>query len=291
MKIKYKPQIDQNKTEIGMKVALSSTADPCYSFCLPIACFLWKNIMGYTPIVFLVDKQKWDESKHGSYIINRLKEMEIDYFYINKIEGVSAATVSKVSRLYSFAMCNKDDYMITSDADMFPFSKEIFKNIDKSKDFYLITYPYNNSDRYSMCYIGGYCRSWAEVMSVKDIWGIKDRICEVNRLLGKDMVEGLGIPHTDSCAFYYDELSFSKKLRLWTGFPDKVKITKQKSENRILLVWNRNDSLDNKTDLHLMHDGYKGEAWIGLQLVLSNILGDVVCKWVTNYRNEFVKKI
>lgn len=292
MRIKYKSSVDKDKVDIikGVKIALSSTVDPCYSFCIPIACYLWKNVMGYTPIVFLIDEQEWGQSHHGSFVIDILKEMEIDYFFIDKIEGVSSSTLSQVSRLYSFAMCDKNDYIFTSDADMFPLSKKLFKDIDVNKEFYILT-KYYDSHRYSMCYIGGYCRSWSDVMGANDVWKEKDRLHEVNRLLKKDMIEGLLIPHSAIDAYHYDELSFGRKMNSWAGFPDKVKITRQDNNNRVNLIWNRDESLGHKTDIHLARDGYRGDAWISLQLVLSNVLGDKVLNWVVDYRNRFVKKI
>src|SRR5690606_5744916 len=86
--------------------------------------------------------------------------------------GIKDATVSQVVRLYAAAMnVSEDDYIITSDADMFPLSRDHFNQQGMEGDdvhlFYANAYAHmKDSVMYPLCYVGASVRTWRDIMQI-----------------------------------------------------------------------------------------------------------------------------
>lgn len=160
-----------------MKYAvISSDVNPLYSFYLPILGRAWEE-MGYTALYLLVGEEKdWKSHPEASFALERFKNMGLIH-YVSTIPNREIHTVAQVSRLYASAIpsLKKDDYLLTTDADMIPLSKSFFNKEDKSLDFHLFTgngYDLVSKDhlpvKFPMCYLGASVSSWKEVMGIKE---------------------------------------------------------------------------------------------------------------------------
>jgi hypothetical protein len=152
----------------------SSDANDVYSFFMPIVSRAWKSI-GYQPVSLLHgDEAAWSSNPKDRYVLGKIRD-ESKTFFIDPVPDFKVATVTQVSRLAaaSISEFNPEDYLLTSDADMIPLSREYFNQQDTSLPFHIFSAdaygditqghrPY----KFPICYLGGEAKVWRRIMCI-----------------------------------------------------------------------------------------------------------------------------
>jgi len=181
---------------------LSSTADLSYSFFLPIVCKLWRRL-NFVPLV-LLPSGDWDKPAAKFALDSADAVLRV----IGPIREYKLSTAAQVGRLAA-ASCEgikPDDWLLTTDIDMFPFSKDCFRPWVSKRRF--VVYggdAYKGETRWPMCYIGAKAEEWRAAFKLKgpltgdtsrllriggkDNWNMDERLA--GRIIENGMVEVL----------------------------------------------------------------------------------------------------
>jgi len=172
---------------------LSTDANPIYSLLTPITAYLWSELIGYTPFVYIVgDVPGW--------IVEKTREARALVQAVAEIENVPRWRLAQSVRLFAGREphFSDDAYLLMTDADMWPLSRDHFQaRFDWSKELHIFN-AWGMSPQeteYPMCYLGARARLWRE-------------------LLGQDTVAG--------CCQTRDQLYISERIRRWPGFKDRT---------------------------------------------------------------------
>jgi len=149
-----------------------------YSFFMPIVNILWSDHVKMQPISLLLGtKDEWQTTSVLSFLYEEIQKTGHIEF-VAPVSGYNLSTSIQTSRLFGFlsSIIEPDDYVLTSDVDMFPIDANYFHTYDESKDVQLYSSnAYNENPliapKYPMCYIGAKPPIWQEILSTttKDI--------------------------------------------------------------------------------------------------------------------------
>lgn len=198
-----------------------------YYFHLPIVARLWKQA-GYELLCMQVgDIKDWANNAQASYARQEALRAGMELYSIPYMHPHLASTVAQVSRLYASFVPGlaHGDYLLTTDADLWPLSKDWYSRQDWTKAIHL-TYAdaYVNhgvGTRYPMSHIGAKVGVWHHLMqpaSMNPILALKSQLDQEFR--NRDVSSYYGntgkvagvVPLAVWC---YDEELISKRIALW----------------------------------------------------------------------------
>lgn len=111
-------------------VAVSSTKESDYSYLLPFACLLWREVIGFEPVVLLVgDEREWAAESGPKACLSALRRFGFVHRFVGRIEGHTDVAMSKHSRqhLAAWSSISDDTWIIPSDADLWPFQRSYYQ--------------------------------------------------------------------------------------------------------------------------------------------------------------------
>lgn len=244
-------------------VVLGVNENPKYLYYLPLVCWAWRHF-GWDVILFFI-------KNHPSITIADCIKFMLPVPSIYKSE-----TMAQVSRLYGAAVVEDDSYLMTSDVDMLPLSKNIFhyeghRVLSIGRDLTDYHYP--------ICYIGGRAKVWQQFMDIqhKDYYAcmIRDMRQQKNMwTLDQDIVTDKLLDYGIQNINHIDRGTDQR-----TGYP-------------IGRVDRSHWTLDHKTfiDAHLPHDVLTNEkSFHNVLHLLHTVWPKEDWKWFINYTKEFKK--
>ena len=256
----------------------STTYNVYYSFFMPLVSLIWKEYMGYQPVSIFVGKPT---SLKETYILNKTIEIS-KIIVVNEINNIKPSTVSQVSRLFASAHddFNDNDYLLTSDVDMFPLNVDRFNCQDWNIRFHIWNaydknFLSNCSNMYApICYLGGFVDTWKDIMEIKDN-NINDAVlCNIT---------------IQNDNWNYDENLFGSKIKKWSGFPEKVQNFPQIKNSRLdRYDWRFNGNINSYIDAHSVRPGYIQSNWDKLKEMFHCLCKKEHYDWINNYREEFI---
>jgi len=309
-------------------VVFSSDAQPFYLFFAPITTLLWSVNIGYTPIVVIVvptgytredtsvpRPQGW---KILDLVLARTEEAggKVGLLYNNKGKDgiIKDGTVSQLSRLYAAALnLSAEDYILTSDVDMFPLSKDHFHQQDFSPLpvhlFYANAYSHvfakDGTVMYPLCYIGMKAATWKEVMGIPT--ETRDDGKDVERMQGMVLAaieDGIARYGKDrwqdsrkqdgDIQWYFDQVLFGEMISKWWGHPQEcLKIPRYPFRDRLdrsrWTFTGLREELNGKIDSHVLRPGHIEQNWPKLVQLLAVLLPEDKVAWLQSYRAEFMQ--
>lgn len=261
-----------------MKVILSCTDNPLYSFYIPIVALAWR-MLGVTYPCFIIPEKR---SKAMQYAIDSAgsinwietkfkKDREITYFQVARL-------------LHNGASGGYNDYVITSDIDMIAF-RPLIDAIERQltlQNFVIVGADLTPESQYPMCYAAAYERTWDKVFN-------PDRL-SFEELLEKNAghVEGDNIRGNFWCL----DQEILKNTVDNSGV-DVAKIDRRISDSQ-RTARNRADrdgwNFDNKGlwDSHLKRPGYENDNVKTIIDLLKAQHPKENFDWISEYRNLFV---
>ncbi len=157
-------------------VILSANSNIAYSRQIPIVCHLWKNLISYQPIVYFIDEIE-------DFVVENTKKVGAQYKFFKKGFANINNTVRLSQNIRLFAVLiekqlKEDDYLIISDADMYPLSYQHFNTaINWNKKLHILNAKGMAPDEveYPMCYLGADVKTWKEILNEKNFFDIGEK--------------------------------------------------------------------------------------------------------------------
>jgi hypothetical protein len=252
-----------------------------YVGALPLTCKVWNELNNARGLVIMAgDKET----------LLRERKREIDWtrdagariFFTTIAPGFFSATTAQVGRLFAYLIPWIDenaDYLLTTDADMWPLSKDWFaknKTSDKVTLFYSNAY---NGNKFPLCYVSAYARIWKEVML---------KSCEPRTFM-QALMDALvempprgADPLTEWC---FDEQFFSAQIKKWPGFPSKVHMVERRGGPPVDRIdrskWPGNPDITRMVDAHLVRPAEK--KYGQTRPILSQLMTPEALAWCDAY--------
>jgi hypothetical protein len=292
------------------KVILSFDANFDYAFFSPIVSLIWSKF-NYTPIIFVVWSEQWQENKLKNLIVEKSFDFGANIYFFNanfisgddSFNGYNLSTIAQISRFCSSCIVNEDDYCLTSDIDMIPLKKDYFHSQDFSKPINIFYANGYHHLRYPICYIGMKSQIWNEVIDIdknEDIY---------NNLLN---IFSKGLPRfsKNEDQWGYDELFFYKQIKKTSYYPENCQMIDRimyfnpvflRTKNRTGIPktlpldrldrsnWIFDGNINRFVDAHCKRPGYKKENWKEIIYVLSFLLNSVEYKAISDYYENFME--
>lgn len=257
-----------------------------YLFFMPIACMIWKHVIGYEPIaIFAGNESSWKKNDKQSFVIGETKKFAKVHFIPPSINKVKPSTIAQVSRLYasSIPWLNEDDYLIISDVDTFPIDADWLNSQDYGIDFHIWNgYVFKNQNRFAMCHLGGSVKVWREMMDIKPVGMTK--VLKANLDKYRD-------------GWRYDELLATEKILSWNGWPDRVQFVDDSYESGkptpVIYRGDRNENIYPGTisgyvEAHVWRPGFFEHKWENNLAFLSHLCDQSDVEYVEKYREQYL---
>ncbi len=154
---------------MATRVILASSTQFDYAFPVGIAALLWRDLVGYEPFVFLCGTlEEWSRPKMG--VVNGfLYEMKIETLTVPPLPEWPVHVTAQNVRYHAACLERFDDrdWLMLSDADMFPTTREHFHQHEDYTGRWAFYYAngdhYNN---YPTCYMTARAEDWCDLMGI-----------------------------------------------------------------------------------------------------------------------------
>lgn len=275
-----------------MKAVLSFTADPLYSFFVPIVVKTW-NMLGVNCMIFYPRSMYKD--KRLEVIKQYSSSVWRNFFFPFDCEPKREPTYSQVSRLFGAAEVHMDlnERLITTDADM-----AVFSNIFLQDPMEILVIGGDLVDGYQlpMCYVSMPVWKWRTVMKIEA--PLNGQIKSYQKYLEEiiDKIEGQNVRGEQWCL---DQFLVTRAIRdsgLKFKIVERAKSLQQRvATNRADRDYWYNIDYENLIDAHLPRPGYEISNWnkicdLFFQMQLKKGV-DFNISWMNEYRNEFLKTL
>lgn len=266
------------------RAVVSSSAWRDYSFSLPIACLLWREVVGYEPLVLLVeDEAFWmSQPKRASVSLDSLREFKFDVRFIGHMDDkYEHATIAQSARQHSACYdIPGDTWLLLSDADLWPLKRDFYHQHGEKP----IALYYANGDHYQSfptCHQTMQVNTWREVMQLNPDLGINGALC----------LNFTGLP-TDGFRKWMWDQAFSSsqiiKSRWWEAGVQKIERRGHPPVDRLdRSCWPETYDMANYTDAHIFKAPDQPENWPRLLDALKRVLPSRAA-WADDYRTRFL---
>ncbi len=276
---------------------LSSDKNALYSFFAPLTCAVWRA-RGYTPLLLHVgDEGTWVCDRFLRVVYEHCIAAGAKVVFLGDHPGHRPATVAQVSRLFALQYgVQPDDYLLTSDIDMWPVGEWVGGAIDETK---LLQLYYANAHddegrvHYPMCYIGACAAVWRVIMERGgaehlDAALVLSAARPPSERYG-DVVHRVGNDNIPLDLWNFDETYFGECLAKWEGYPSRCQMIardmERLGEKRIdRSAWEDVRSLAEYADAHLPRPGFTANQWPRVRRLFSMILPDQA-RWAGRYHD------
>lgn len=109
-------------------VAIGCSTTPDYAFLLPITCLLWREVVGYEPLVMLTGRSsKWFEGA-CSVVTDEMLEFGPRVLWLDEAGDYSEATLAQNCRQHAAAHGDivDTDWIMPGDADLWPLKRNFY---------------------------------------------------------------------------------------------------------------------------------------------------------------------
>lgn len=101
-----------------------------YSQLMPIACLLWRDLVGYTPRVMLIgDEAAWAIDSCTRAALAALRHHAIEHVFVRPTAGYKTSAVAMTARTH--AACDPtlpdEDWLLIADADLWPTHRDVYR--------------------------------------------------------------------------------------------------------------------------------------------------------------------
>ena len=277
-------------------VVLSCTPDSAYDFFLPIVVRLWRNRIGYEPVVVLVGTEEEDwSSGHSKVVYDEIRRNERIEF-LSGIPDFPSSLVSLALRYNVSAFdFDKDDILMIGDVDLFPVDRDFFHRYDSSKSPIGHHYEEVHNGRYGQRYqafgLSMPVRSWREVVGVTigDLRGSTERFLKESGV--RDLLEAWKTDHQDTTYWNADETYVTARINNSRFSNDVAKFPSSiggKIPCRVKLPDKPNAS--DYVDVHCSRPGWTKENWPDIRHLLAQMIPEDL-RWVDQYVDVYRKNL
>jgi hypothetical protein len=293
--------------------------DVNYAFYLPLTVLAWKRQLFASVVILVGNRNQWLHQPVLSFIVHCLLELG-SIVILLPCQQRLAALVGQVSRLFASVLLPThfaDEYLLTSDVDLWPLdSRKFFLNGSK-----VILYqqsPYNftslHGDSIPMIPLSGIgmtSRMWSDVMEFPNFRPFQQQpLSSVKPILDYLVTEFgdsvlTGVTVRGGRNWFTDQHLTSVRINRWTS-QHHVKnasrvhvIRREPLRDRVdRCAWPRkytmtssDDFLRDKVDVHLLNNGYLGNNWKRILPLLRLMYGPASAemRWCVQYHVTFTQ--
>ncbi len=214
-----------------MNVAvLSSSYSMYYAFFAPLTCAVW-HARRWTPLMMLTgERSLWETAPRSRRVRDACIEAGAVIVYTGFHPGHRDATVSQLQRLYAWAvgMFRPDDYLLTSDIDMWPINSWVGAEREAGKRLQIYySNAYEGTDRlhFPICYLGAARRTWIEIMQERTLPEALVYARErVPRADEEGILHQVAAQMIPLHVWNFDETYFGECLGKWPGYPGECQL-------------------------------------------------------------------
>lgn len=151
-------------------------ADSCrdYEFLAPLSALLWRDRIGFHPIVLKVFKADEVVQERSMVAHDFLKMMGLDFYMVPAVEGwETGRTAQQCRELAGCLPLQDNDWAMPSDADLWPIKKEFYyqhyKHPTPTSAAEVVSY-YANGDHFQTlptCHVAMRVKKWRELYGVQ----------------------------------------------------------------------------------------------------------------------------
>lgn len=268
-------------------VVLASDLNPNYTFFVPLTAEAWQRF-GYRPLVILVGSAaEWRKNERANTAL-RYMPMGAKVVFI-EIPGRSTATTAQLARLYacSVASLNPNDYLLTSDIDMWPLGPWVGSLRAPNCPVQLYNagaYSDQPHVQFPICYIGAPVITWRTIVGTQSLSRALD-----GAFLAMDAARHRwALGEVKEREWDFDERHFGRLVSQWRGFGTVQRINRDMSapgQRRLdRSCWRVPDSLAGYADAHLLRPGF-GKNWLEIRRLWMALGG---ANWVDAYHRRWM---
>lgn len=281
-------------------VVLGCDTHEAYSFFIPLTVRMWCGL-GFQPLVLLAGTaDDWHARPRLRLALVKAREMGARIHFLGNFDSsYSTSTIAQLARLFGSAApgVRDDDYLLTSDMDMWPIGDWVTKRDDSRavQLYYANAYDHERNypapAHYPICYIGMKAKTWRTMMAIFKENGLRSGLEQVIDYARRSRPEG-----TRESDWYwnFDEIHFGRQIANWPGYPAECELIRrdfaQPGQGRIdRSNWQITGSLDDIADAHLLRPGFTDENWPRLRPLLAHMSTGRWLDWADEYRKTYVE--
>lgn len=273
------------------RIVLSSDLNHDYLFFVATSCLVWYHF-GFKPLLLAIgDPEEWKEHKRGNLMLWQCRERAMaEVVFVPEIEGMRRSTVAQMSRIYASAFVdNPDDFLLTSDIDMWPLDKDWYQPRDPDKIHLHGANLMKHVNQYPISYIGMKVKHWRSVMNLRQEMTAPEAAVQ---LLKSDYQSVMGASDDGMKAWCCDEKLFSTRLHQFAQPDLHLRIDRVGSRHGFVGGrvdrgnWVPPAPREKLVDAHLLRPGYDAH-WENLKKLLSTILAPEDVGWADRIRDMF----
>jgi len=270
------------------RVILAVDASITYFFFMGIVTMLWQKYMGFCPVILIADSiTNWLNDPVKKYALNFARAYGAEIHFIKPIDKFKSSTIAQNARMYAscLPMYHDEMYMMTSDMDMLPLSKAFFNKQNMDKEVHLDYANAYGGSHFPLCYVGAKVKTWREIMQPADATNIEKSLKAIF------YTDGLDKQQDGMRLWCYDEEMFGKKIKAWSGYPDKCQMFDRRGGPPVDRIdrscWPKRVSIKNMSDCHSVRPGHISPNWERIESVLIQILSEQDLQLIRGYRWNF----
>lgn len=287
-------KIDKNQSKnygvLAVTTATQNTLERYhYVFLVPLAILAWKRI-GFETIVLIAGKEEdWLIDSRLKLILTYIQEMHSLYIFLD-ISEHQKVMMSQVSRIFAGSLLsdvlNEDDYLITSDVDLWPLEAPHY-HLKLDRDILVLNSECCGSfvfkdQFYRMVPLGNFgarVKTWKQLITSGNqtllpktaedvIVYLKN---EFGDLVDKRVVKG------ENEGWYMDQRLLSMLVSSWIKQHDIRRIDfvrRDVGNDRVDRSWWSTKSFEGKIDIHTLDNIFQTGIWLKMLPLFRELYGD-----------------
>lgn len=279
-------------TSYNLRPILATSRDHSYDFFMPFTVMMWRKVVGAEPIVLLSETEtEWTQGA-GPVVKQALREIEIPFTHVGKIEGYLSSQCAQSARQHVAALdLDESDVLMTADVDMFPLSRDWYYLHDPKQWavslHYANAYGWPHPPYFCTNYVAATTTVWREIMGLK-------KTGEIASQLQQSFDRHLGRYHDSWQAWNFDELFFGARLIGSDWYPNSCQMILRGGggppDKRIdRSGWPASyDWSQEWIDTHLIRPGAVHDNWIRIRPMLAHFFPDKMT-WIDSYLLNYRK--
>ena len=258
-----------------------------YAFPVGIAALLWREVVGYEPVVFVCGE--WT----GKAIVARefMAEHLIETLDIPAMEEWPVHVTAQNVR-YHAASLFRDQWLMLSDADLFPLRRDFYhqhEDFDGRFCFY-----FSNGDsglRYPTCHIVARSEHWCEVMGINEHGNLLGQMRRNIAPWIESVTHGKSPSEAGMAVWVTDMHMFAARIKAMPWYPVHCKMIEREGHPPVDRLdrsnWPANYNVSNYVDAHILRATHEPRNWERTRPILEALIPqhlESIDRYVTAFR-------
>ena len=252
---------------MSTRVILSASHYADYCFPVGIAALLWREVVGYEPLVFLFGNP--GDAVDGRMTLARdfMNKAFIDCCYMTRLADWPVHVSAQNSRYHAAALHFADDlWLVPSDADLFPLRRDFYHQHEDYEGRFVFYYA--NGDHYvnyPTCHIAARTKDWRDIMEIGatgDVMGQMRKNLEAHL---RPQLTGLPPSEAGFKVWMNDMWDFSRRIKAKPWHPAECRMIEREGhppKDRLdRSNWPAKYDVKDYTDAHILRATHEPENW------------------------------